>query len=224
MASVWVILSDFDGTILKEDASQLILSEYAKGDWKRYDEMLAHGEIGFEDCISNQFKLIRVGETTILRDYDRFVAQRKNFNALVDFARARKVPLTIVSGGLEFIIKEFLQRNGWKDFVGLHVGKLRYAKGGMAVSFPPLRQKGSLSFKDDLVLRLKCEGKRVVYIGDGSYDFKAALASDLAFAVRGSKLARLGREGGGGFYEFEDFAEVVEILTRHLGVSAKRRH
>jgi len=208
---------DFDGTIIKEDASQLILSEYAKGDWKRYDEMLAQGEISFEDCISSQFRLIRTGESIILKDYERFVSQRKSFNALVDFARARKVPLTIVSGGLEFIIKEFLNRNGWNDSIGLYVGKLRCTEGGMIVSFPPLRQKESLSFKDDLVMRLRCEGKRVVYIGDGSYDFRAASASDLAFAVRGSKLARLGREGGCGFCEFEDFAEVVQVLARHLG-------
>lgn len=183
----------------------------------QYEKMLARGEISFEDCISSQFKLVKTRESLILRDYDRFVSQRKNFSMLVDFAKEREIPLTIVSGGFEFIIREFLDRNGWGDLIRLWVGRLLFTNGTTIVSFPPLAKVGSASFKDDLVLRLKDEGKRVVYIGDGSYDFKAALSSDLAFAVRGSKLARLSREGSKGFYEFDDFAEVVEVLTLRLG-------
>jgi 2-hydroxy-3-keto-5-methylthiopentenyl-1-phosphate phosphatase len=101
--------------------------------------------------------------------------------------------------------------------MALHIGKLEQRAEGMAVTFPPLLERGSSTFKDDLVLRLKRQGKRVIYIGDGSYDFKAALASDLAFAVKGSKLARLCQREGIAFTEFLDFAEVVQSLARSLG-------
>jgi len=216
MASAWAILSDFDGTISETDASQLILTQYAQGDWKRYEEMLVRGEISFEDCIANQFRLIKVGESTILSEYDRFVSQRNGFGALVDFTVNRGIPLTIVSGGLVFVIKEFLGRNGWADLIGLYAGKLELKEGRMAVIFPPLLERDSSCFKDDLVLRLKRQGKMVIYIGDGTYDFKAARASDIAFAVRGSKLARLCRRERVPFTEFQDFAEVVESLARSL--------
>jgi 2-hydroxy-3-keto-5-methylthiopentenyl-1-phosphate phosphatase len=217
MPSAWAILSDFDGTISETDASQLILTQYAESDWKRYEEMLVRGKMSFEGCIASQFRLIKVSEFAILNEYDRFVLQRKGFRALVDFAMAREIPMTIVSGGLEFIIKEFLDRNGLADLISLHVGKLELKEGRMAVTFPPLLERGSSCFKDDLVLRLKRQGIKVIYIGDGSYDFKAARASDLAFAVRGSKLAQLCRREGVAFTEFQDFSEVVESLVRSLG-------
>jgi 2-hydroxy-3-keto-5-methylthiopentenyl-1-phosphate phosphatase len=217
ISSRWAILSDFDGTIIKDDASQLILSKYAVGNWVMYDEMLAKGETSFEDCIYNQFRLIRTSESTILKDYDRFVSKRDGFDEIVAYAKARDVPFTIVSGGLEFIIREFLVRNGWIGFIKLHAGRVSFIEGGISISFPPLEKEGSISFKDDLVLKLKGEGKRVIYIGDGTYDFRAAIASDITFAVRGSKLAKLGLEGGLNFHEFDDFSQVVGVLAFRLG-------
>lgn len=217
MVSPWAILSDFDGTITEKDASQLILERYGDGDWKRYEEMLLRGEISFESCVTSQFRLIKASRSTILREYDRFVEQRKGFGALVDFAKARGIPITIVSGGLEFVIREFLERNGWGTSIALHIGKLEETSGRMEVTYPPLLESGSSCFKDDLVMRLKRLGKRVIYMGDGTFDFKAARASDLAFATRGSKLARLCRKEGIPFTEFQDFAEVVDSLSRALG-------
>ncbi len=174
MDSKWTILSDFDGTITQADASQLILRQYGEGDWGRYDRMLERGEISFEDCIASQFRLINASASEILRGYDRFVSPRKNFGDLIDLAVAMGIPITIVSGGLEFIIREFLRRNGWTDLIKLHVGELRTKDGRMLATFPPLLEQGSLCFKDDLVLRLKRHGKRVIYIGDGTYDLRAA--------------------------------------------------
>jgi 2-hydroxy-3-keto-5-methylthiopentenyl-1-phosphate phosphatase len=90
MTRSWVILSDFDGTITMDDSSQLVLSEYAEKGWERYDEMLASGEMGFEDCISRQFGINHeklVGKKILLEvdpssDYNvalsGFVSEAKN--------------------------------------------------------------------------------------------------------------------------------------------------
>jgi 2-hydroxy-3-keto-5-methylthiopentenyl-1-phosphate phosphatase len=220
MGSPWVLLSDFDGTITEADASQLILRQYADGEWERYEKMLHRSEITFEGCISSQFRLIRASESDILNGYERFVAQRRGFGALVEFAGARQIPMTIVSGGLKFVINEFLNRNGWSYRISLHVGDIELKEGHMEITFPPLMEEGSSCFKDDLVIRLKRQGIRVIYIGDGSYDFAAARASDIAYAVKGSKLALLCQKHGVAFTEFQDFHEVVESLTRALGRSA----
>jgi len=212
MTRPMVILSDFDGTIITEDASQLVLSRFGGNGWIKYDEMFARGEMGFEECVSKEFGLIGVGKPEILREYDRLVSPRKHFPLLISYARERGIPFTIVSGGLEFLIKEFLKRNGLKETVDLYVGRLRCGRGGMRVSFPTPRVPGSVNFKDDLVLQEKQRGKSVVYIGDGTSDFNAALNSDLAFAVRGSRLAALGRQAAAPFLEFENFSEIVRAL------------
>ncbi len=217
MASGWTLLSDFDGTIVKDNASLLILSKYAEGDWARYDEMLSRGEITFEECIRSQFRLIRASESLILNDYDQFVSTRDSFDDLVSFAKNRQIPFTIVSGGIDFVIKEFLARNHCNDSICLHVGRTKLEGGVISISFPTLRAAGSISFKDDLVLQQKSQGLRVIYIGDGSSDFRAASASDIAFAVRGSSLAKLGAEAGAPFNEFDDFSQVVSTLSQRLG-------
>jgi len=207
-----VVLSDFDGTIVDVEMSDFILSKFAEGDWKIFDEQLERGEITLEECVQRQFAMVRVPEAVIIKELDKVASFRPNFGKLVDYCSARKIPLVVVSGGLDFVIRHFLELKGWSESVEVYAGEARYTNGSIKFDFPKLLDRRSANFKDDLVRRYRGKDRAVAYIGDGISDYQAAKNADLSFVVKGSKLARYCRREGIPHMEFVDFQEVVDTL------------
>ncbi len=207
-----VVLCDFDGTILDIDTSVFILTKLAKEEWKIFDEQLERGEITLEECLRKQFSTVRASKTRILKEIGRVPTVRPNFEKLVDFCGVQRIPLILVSAGLDFIIKHFLEVKGWHALVEVYAPKARTTANGVKFTFPKLLDKASVNFKDDLVRYYKKQGKRVIYIGDGLADYHAARNAHLSFAVKDSKLAELLKHGGIPHKEITDFKDVVEAI------------
>jgi len=207
-----VVLCDFDGTVLDIDTCVFILEKFAEGEWRIFDEQLEKGEITLEECLRKQFSTVRVSKKLILREVERVMSARPNFANLVEYCRANRRPLFLVSAGLDFVIKRFLELNSWRGLVDVYAPKARCTVNGIKFTFPKLFYAMSVSFKDDLVRYNKKQGKRVVYIGDGLADYHAARNADFSFAIKGSKLAELLRREGIPYKEISDFQEVVETI------------
>jgi 2-hydroxy-3-keto-5-methylthiopentenyl-1-phosphate phosphatase len=98
--------------------------------------------------------------------------------------------------------------------VAVCAAKARATANGVEFVFPPLQDKTSANFKQDLVRSHKRQGETVIYIGDGSGDFDAAKEADYVFAVKDSKLAKLCQSYRVPFKPITDFQEVVEEIRR----------
>jgi len=207
-----VVLSDFDGTIVDIEMSDFILSKFAEGDWKLYDEQLQKGEITLEECVQRQFAMVKVSEAVIIKELDKVASFRPNFRKLVEYCGARGIPLIVVSGGLDFVIHHFLELKGWSESVKVYAGKAKYTNGSIKFDFPKLLDKHSSNFKDDLVRHYRKKGKAVAYIGDGISDYQAVKNADLSFVVKGSKLSLYCKREGIPHRDFGDFQKVVEGL------------
>jgi 2,3-diketo-5-methylthio-1-phosphopentane phosphatase len=204
-------MSDFDGTISKFDMAELVLTKFAKGDWKIYDRQLERGEITLEECINRQFSTVVASRREIIETLDKAADFRPGFGALVGFCQERRIPIVIVSAGIDFVIEHFAKVNGWQG-VKIYAGRTTINGDSIKFDFPPLKEEGSANFKDDLVLRYKRTGRAVVYIGDGLSDFNAVEKADFIFAVAGSRLAKRCEDVGIERVEFNDFKLVVEAL------------
>jgi len=207
-----VVLCDFDGTVLDIDTCVFILEKFAEEEWRIFDEQLERGEITLEECLRKQFSTVRVPEKLILEETERVLSVRPNFEKLVEYCRAHRIPLILVSAGLDFVIKHFLELKGWHGLVEVYAPKARCTVYGIRFTFPKLFDKTSVSFKDDSVRYYKKQGKRVIYIGDGLADYNAARNADFSFAIHGSKLAELLNTDGIQHKEISDFEEVVETI------------
>jgi len=148
----------------------------------------------------------------ILKEIEHVASLRTNFEKLVEFCTTTKIPLILVSAGLDFVIKRFLEKNGWRRSVEVYAPKARFTAKGIQFAFPKLFDKPSVSFKDDLVRYYKKQSKKVIYVGDGLADHHAAENADLSFAIKGSRLAELLRQKGIPHKEISDFEEVVEAI------------
>lgn len=208
-----VVLCDFDGTIVDFDTCEFLLSRFAEGEWRSYDEELRREEISLEECMRRQFSLVKVSREAMLEELDKVVSFRPGFREMVEYCGGAGVSLVIVSAGLDFVIEHFLGQRGLRGLVEVYSAKAMPTADGIRLAFPRLFYEESVSFKDDLVRYNKNMGRRVVYIGDDDViDIHAARLVDMTFAIEGSRLSKACRREKIPHREIDDFREVIEEI------------
>lgn len=211
-----VVLCDFDGTVIDIDTSLFILTRFAEEDWRIFDEQYEQGEITLEECLRKQFSSVRVPKARILKEVETIPTVRPNFENLVEYCRTHMIPLVLVSAGVDFVIKCFLELHNLANSVEIYTPKARSTTKGIKFTFPKLLEKASVNFKDDLVRHYKKQGKTVIYVGDGSADYHAAKNAHVSFAIKNSKLAELLKKDEIPHKEMSDFQEVIEAIKVSL--------
>jgi len=208
----FMVLCDFDGTITNIDTAEFILTRFAQGNWRALDRQFESGTITLEECLRREFSLVNASKKQILNELENVVTFRPHFRELAVYCKGNRIALEIVSAGLDFVIKRFLEFKGWQDLVTVHSPKTRFGALSIEFVFPELFDKTSTNFKHDLVRHYKKEGKKIAYIGDGSGDYEAARDSDYRFAVDGSKLARLCEDNNVPCTNITDFQQVLKTI------------
>ena len=103
------ILSDFDGTVTLNDTFENVLEKFAQGDWRAVDDQYVKGEITLEECLRRQGAMVRTSKSKILDELNEFTKFRPGFDNLIDYCKTNRYPLVLVSAGLDFVIKHFLE-------------------------------------------------------------------------------------------------------------------
>ena len=212
------VLCDFDGTITLTDTYEYVLRKFAQGDWRIFDDQYERGEITLQECLRKQGSLVKTPEMLLVAELERVTGFRPNFDKLIGYCRTNRIPLLVVSAGLDFTIKHLLRLKGWDRLVKLYVAKAQSTPEGIRFSFPRLRDKTSLSVKDDLVKHYKKKGRRVAYVGDGVRDIHALREADFPFVIKGSKLAGLCRQQNIPAREINDFQEMLTAVQYELAL------
>jgi 2,3-diketo-5-methylthio-1-phosphopentane phosphatase len=210
------LLVDFDGTIVNIDTAQVALDRFGDPDWFRIDEALERGEVSFEESLRVEFAMLKAPPDEIIKEVSRVTALRPNFDRLVKYCKTNNVPLTVVSGGLDFCIRHFLDRDEWRSFVEICAPTSSFTGSGYTLTFPKVPADESTNFKDGLVKHEKSHGRFVVFIGNGFGDLAAAKEAHLVFAIKHSRLAELCREQDVPYEEIEEFGQVVDALNRRF--------
>lgn len=213
----YAMLFDFDGTITEIDTAEYILGKFAEGDWHEPDRLLDLGKITLEDCMQRQFAMVHVPPETILSELDKVVKLRPGLSGLMALAMEKKMKVYVASAGLDFVVRHFLMKLELLDSFTLFMGRTVCAHGHLNIEFSPLRHGQAQSFKDDLVLSMHEQGRKVIYLGDSSPDRTASSLADLRFAARGRKLEQYLIEEGLEYQSFSDFIEVASSLRKLLG-------
>jgi len=208
----YVVLCDFDGTIVDIDTAVFVLERFADPVWRVYDEQYEKGEITLEECLQKQFATVKASRQEIQKKLASAVNLRRGFKEFVLLCHRLEIPVMVVSAGLDFVINHLLQQWGLQGFLKRCSPKTTFTGDGIKFTFPKLLDEASVNFKDDVVRFHKKKGDKVIYIGDGFSDYSAARTADFAFAIKGSKLAELLTESRVSHREIEDFGAVKEKI------------
>jgi 2,3-diketo-5-methylthio-1-phosphopentane phosphatase len=210
----WTILCDFDGTITLEDVTDGLLERYAQPGWKALEDEWCAGRIGSRECMQRQIALLDVSTQELERYLDT-VQIDPDFGAFVHAAQRRGYPVSIVSDGLDYVIRHILQRH--------RLPQLPVAANRLLAAELPQRWRlvsphevagcQSGTCKCAPVRRARTHpGTRVLLIGDGRSDFCATGVVDLVFAKSG--LIELCRSSARPHQPVAGFRTALELLPR----------
>lgn len=210
----WQAIVDFDGTISREDTTDLVLQRFAEPGWEEIEADWVAGRIGSGDCMQRQVALLHASPDV----FDTFVSSLAidwGFAAFVRLCQRAGIPVTVVSDGLDRTIHALLGRAGLSGLtvVANHIEPLPGDRwrltsphadpsGGCASGTCKCRVASSLSRPLTLL------------VGDGRSDFCVAGQADLVFAKK-SLIAHC-RDNGIGHRSFNTFSEAVGLLESLL--------
>jgi 2,3-diketo-5-methylthio-1-phosphopentane phosphatase len=216
-ADVLNIICDFDGTVTPFDVTDAILREFAPSSWEEVEKEWLAGKITARQCMERQISMIRAP----LSKLDGFLdglALTEGFREFAYFCRARKLPLLIVSDGLDYAIKRVLGLHGlfWIPVVANRL--LCGGRNGYRLEFP--YSGGECPSGVCKCSVAASAGGKALLIGDGRSDCCLAGAAAFVLAKEGEELERhCVRQGypHGVFENFRDIRAGFEEIPRFSG-------
>ncbi len=209
-AQVWI---DFDGTITKQDVLDKLIERYALDDsWKHVEARWQRGEIGSRQCLTEEFALIRIGQSE-LRNFLDTIAIDRGLLALLKVLGENRVPAAILSDGIDSFIQHILRREGITHLPA-RSNAIRHEANRLEMHCPHADkncESAAAHCKCASATALRLPERKTIYIGDGRSDLCPARKADVVFA-KGALASALAAEAKA-FCPFETLDEIAAILA-----------
>lgn len=177
------IICDFDGTATRQDSTDLVLETLADPQWRVLQDDWIAGRLSGADCMRGQVALIGGTDADLDAVLDT-VELDPGFVALVEWCEARRIPLSLVSDGVDYFIARILARHGLQRLRA--VANQMTGEAGMRGLRHPWRQPdcaaGSGVCKCAAAPPDPRPGGTKIFIGDGRSDFCISGQADVLFA------------------------------------------
>lgn len=214
-----VIISDFDGTISKQDTNDLIFKTFGNSNNRYIEELYSKGKIGTREGMIEHYKEIKLQEN----EYNNFILQNvdidEGFRSFYDKVNDYKIPFVIVSGGFLNCIKLLFERE--KIILPqVYANQLIFKNDKIEINFFRNIEKCNSGFGSCGNCKLKCleecknMNKTVIFIGDGLTDRCIAENADLVFAK--SALAQYCDEKGVSYIRYQNFNDIKQKLFTEI--------
>jgi 2-hydroxy-3-keto-5-methylthiopentenyl-1-phosphate phosphatase len=213
MASIPIVITDFDGTLTNIDVGDALCELYADPSWIEIDRRFVRGELSLPEAQRQMWSLVRAPIAELRARALEIASLRAGADALFTAAEAGRIELVIASGGFDFYIEALLGPR-MQHLHAAYYNRAVASALGIELTFPHTDL-----FCDRCAV---CKGKavhlhtdntrRVLFCGDGTSDRCAAVAGTELFTIQGSTLARHCDARGIQHTEFEDFADVLAAL------------
>ncbi|RUM26572.1 phosphoserine phosphatase [Rhizobium vallis] len=210
-----IAFCDFDGTISKEDVTDLVLEKFALQQWHDIEEKWASGGINSAQCMRLQIPLIRASIDELHRFLDS-VEIDAGFVRFRDFCRANDVRLVVVSDGVDHFIRRILSNHGVTD-IEVIANHLVWNDDGDGAEFrlqTPFSKSGCLTASGVCKCAVIADCDQHIYIGDGRSDFCVSHQASAVFAKK--KLAEYCDLNRIPYSPYQGFAEVQASLASIL--------
>jgi HAD superfamily phosphoserine phosphatase-like hydrolase len=211
------VVLDFDGTLVDPNVAIVLVEEFAENGQAiahEIDALLHAGKIGLREAWQRQAAILpgdRIDE--MARFVRERVPLRRGAREFLELAGHHGVPVTVVSGGLEFYIREVLDREN----LDLPIRSDRLVvepDGRVRVLHPYGHPTCRLCGICKAAIVDGHAPSRTVFVADGSTDRYGAEAADIVFARR--RLLDYCRTVGIPCYPFDDFLPVTDQFRQWL--------
>lgn len=209
-----VLFFDFDNTLTSSDVLDQVIEAFAPDEaWREWEQEWLEGRLTAKTCLRRQVESLRVSRDALLA-YLLPIRIDPAFSAIVDWARARRIDVNIVSDSFLPLIRHILGNNGIEG-VPVYANELEFSADRLLPSFPHSEPGCFRSANAKARHFGRYPDHFIVFAGDGRSDLDAALAAQLVFAK--STLARELESRSVAYRPFDTLEPVFECLQRELG-------
>ncbi|KAH8900148.1 hypothetical protein GQ53DRAFT_801641 [Thozetella sp. PMI_491] len=222
----FIFFTDFDGTITQQDSNDFMTDNIGFGTVlrKKGNEDVLLGRRSFRDSFQEMLESINTPFDKCIELLLKNITLDEGFKTFFAWAKENNVPIVVLSGGMEPIIRALLSHMlGEEDAKTLQIvsnnvaprpGKTINEEGGWHIVFHDDSHFGhdkSLEIRPYAALP---EGERptMFYAGDGVSDLSAAKETDLLFAKAGKQLVEYCEAEKVPFTTFNNFNEILDTV------------
>jgi 2,3-diketo-5-methylthio-1-phosphopentane phosphatase len=203
-----LIIVDFDGTVVRQDATDLILERFALPEWREVEQEWVAGRIGSRECLARQIDLVRASD----QDLDDVIAELEvdpGFSGFVSLCQERGFEVVVGSDGLDRIIAPVLERCGLAlPFVSNRLTST--GRGRWRVDFPHFDPACEVSSGTCKCAIAGGAAAPTLLVGDGRSDF--CVAARAKWVLAKGQLVHHCRQSKIPYVPFDDFADAIEAL------------
>jgi 2-hydroxy-3-keto-5-methylthiopentenyl-1-phosphate phosphatase len=180
------IFCDFDGTVTVRDNIASIMREFGDERCEQLKNDVLSQRISIREGVEKMFALIPSAKKEEIIQYLRETAEiREGFARFTAFANVQRIPLYIVSGGMDFFVYRLLE--GIIDESDIYCNKTSFKNEFIHVQWPNpcdehCETQGCGLCKPSLIRKLSATDDIKIVIGDSITDLEAAKLADIVFA------------------------------------------
>jgi 2-hydroxy-3-keto-5-methylthiopentenyl-1-phosphate phosphatase len=201
---------DFDGTVTAVDLSTELARHFGGERFLEIENQYRQRKLGMRGWLDNMSALLPADFKLLLDFALKQAVLRPGFKDFLVYAREKGRPVSIASDGFGFYIEPILEKFGCLEYIDVVNKNTALPRDGGALRIETPHRHATCpvcgNCKAGHVLKLKKDGWRVVFTGDGSNDRFGASWSDQIFAR--DRLAHYCREHGVPFHPWEDFYDL----------------
>lgn len=203
------IVLDFDGTITKNDVGEAVVKTFAAPGWEKFELLWRQRKLSTQECVKSMWGSISESYENLLKFVSDFELN-DGFHEFHKYIMDNKYKFLIASDGFDFYINHILKKNGYEDFE-IYCNHIEY-NDGWKFDFPYSSKDCGLcgNCKKAIVDKLKDDGFRVYYAGDGFSDRCGCTNADVIFAKR--HLADHCDLKGIPYIKFDNYYEILNYL------------
>jgi 2,3-diketo-5-methylthio-1-phosphopentane phosphatase len=189
----YIFFTDFDGTVTTADSNDFMTDNLGYGKEKRVqgNQDVLHGRMHFRDSFQQMMDSIDTPFDECMDILKKNIKLDPGFKEFYDWSRENNVPIVILSGGMQPVIRALLDTllgsGSWEiqvvsNDVAPREGKTINEKGGWQIQFHDESIHGH--DKSIEIRKYSSLPNRPImfYAGDGVSDLSAAKETDLLFA------------------------------------------
>ncbi|KAK0653440.1 HAD-like domain-containing protein [Cercophora samala] len=222
----FIFFTDFDGTITQQDSNDWMTDNLGFGPElrKKGNEDVLYGRRDFRDSFADMLDSIKTPFNECIELLLKNITLDPGFQQFFEWAKENNVPIVILSGGMEPVIRALLAHMLGKEEaetlqivsndVAPRQGKSVNEAGGWHIVYHDDSGFGhDKSLEIRPYARLPAEERPVLfYAGDGVSDLSAAKETDLLFAKSGRDLVAYCERESVPFTTFQDFTEILATV------------
>ncbi len=205
---------DFDGTVTAIDISTRLALKFGGREFEKVEQAYFSRQIGMKEWLVKACSFLPADLDYLVLLSLKLAVLRPGFREFLKFARSRSHKVYIASDGLGFYIEPVLKKFNCLEYIdGIFKNETAAGRESLEIVISNAHQSCPAcgNCKAAHVLRLKQEGYRVIYVGDGMNDRFGASWADQVFAR--DRLAGYFQKNRISFNRWRDFYDIVNYYS-----------